>query len=181
MDIVTGFVADGAVYASYLKQAYRFAQQSKDPSTQVGCVIVNPTMGVIAGSANNLPDSIRPTPEMLSDPIQKGIYIEHAERNAIYKCSQSVLSSKGCHAYVTLSPCLNCARGLIQAGITKVIAHKEMVDIYLQLTHSEEHKKSIEIGWRMLKEAGVNCVLWSGRVFQAPTLYVRVKGHQWAP
>lgn len=177
MKVLSGFAGEGAVYASYLKQAYRFAQHSPDPSTQVGCVIVHPTMGVIAGSANTLPEGIKPTDDILLNPINKSIYMEHAERNALYRCCQSVLSTKGCHAYSTLAPCKECARGLIQAGITKVVAHKEMLDLY----DSASTVESIQRGWEMMSQAGIECVLWSGTVFQVSTTQVRVRGRLWTP
>lgn len=180
MQTITGFVGEGAVYASYLKQAYRFAQHSPDPSTQVGCVIVHPTMGVIAGASNALPDGLHPSHTRLSDSSQKNIYMEHAERNALYRCCQSVLSTTGCHAYVTLAPCVDCARGLIQAGITQLVAHREMLDLYAPDAEMTR-RASIDQGWQMLCEAGIKCVLWSGVVFQVQTVSVRVRGKQWTP
>lgn len=177
MKVVSGFAWDGAVYASYLKQAYRFAQHSPDPSTQVGCVIVHPTMGVMTGTSNSLPHGITETDEILLNKDTKSIYMEHAERNALYRCCQSVLSTKGCHAYSTLAPCSDCARGLIQAGVTKLVAHKEMLDLY----DSPSIRESIRIGWDMMTQAGVECVLWSGRVFELATVQVRVRGRLWTP
>lgn len=180
MQTITGFVGEGAVYASYLKQAYRFAQHSPDPSTQVGCVIVHPKMGVIAGASNSIPEGLHHTQERLDDPSHKNIYMEHAERNALYRCCQSVLSTAGCHAYVTLAPCIDCARGLIQSGITQVIAHREMLDLYAP-DASILKRASIEQGWNMLCEAGIKCALWSGVVFQVQTVSVRVRGKLWTP
>jgi dCMP deaminase len=180
MQTITGFVGEGAVYASYLKQAYRFAQHSPDPSTQVGCVIVHPTMGVIAGAFNDIPKGLQHTQNRLNDSFEKNIYMEHAERNALYRCCHSVLSTIGCHVYVTLPPCVDCARGLIQAGITQVVAHREMLDIYAPDTEMPK-RASIEQGWQMLCEAGIKCALWSGVVFQVQSVSVRVRGKQWTP
>jgi dCMP deaminase len=180
MQTITGYAGEGAVYASYLKQAYRFAQHSPDPSTQVGCVIVHPTMGVIAGASNALPEGLKLTEDRLKDHSQKSIYMEHAERNALYRCCQSLLSTTGCHAYVTLAPCVDCARGLIQSGITQVVAHREMLDLYAP-DASMSRRASIEQGWNMLCEAGIKCALWSGLVFQVQTVSVRVRGKQWTP
>jgi dCMP deaminase len=180
MQTITGFVGEGAVYASYLKQAYRFAQHSPDPSTQVGCVIVHPTMGVIAGASNSLPEGLQHKQERLNDYTQKNIYMEHAERNALYRCCQSVLSTTGCHAYVTLAPCVDCARGLIQSGIVQVVAHKEMLDLYASDSEAQR-RLTIETGWKLLYEAGIKCLLWSGRVFEFPSVSIRVRGRQWTP
>lgn len=179
MQVVSGHTEDGAVYVSYLKQAYRFAQHSPDPSTQVGCVIVQPSMGVIAGAANTLPDGIALNADKLTG--MKDVYMEHAERNALYKCSRGVLSTNGCHAYITLAPCYECARGLIQAGIVKVVAHKEMYDAYIHNVGASHRAKHIQHGCDMLAEAGIEVVLWSGRVFQIPTLSVKVRGVSWTP
>jgi dCMP deaminase len=180
MKTITGFVGDGAVCASYLKQAYRFAQHSPDPSTQVGCVIVHPTMGVIAGASNALPEGLQHTEHRLHNSSLKSVFMEHAERNALYRCCQGVLSSKGCHAYVTLPPCGECARGLIQAGISRVVAHKEMLDLYAPDVDMPR-RINIDIGWKMLEEAGVDCAVWSGAVFQVQTVSVLVRGKLWTP
>jgi dCMP deaminase len=180
MKTISGFVGQGAVYASYLKQAYRFAQHSPDPSTQVGCVIVHPTMGVIAGACNDFPEGIQHTDDRLNDQAQKSIFMEHAERNALYRCCQSVITTKGCHAYVTLPPCVECARGLIQSGITQVIAHKEMLDLYAP-DKDMPRRISIDAGWKLLTEAKIDCSMWSGQVFQVHTVSVRVRGKQWTP
>lgn len=177
MELITGFTSDGAIYASYLKEAYRTAQHSPDPSTQVGCVIVNPLMGVIARGCNDLPKGIIQSKDKL-EGMNKSIYVEHAERNAIYRCSQSVLSSTGCHAYVTLAPCMDCARALIQSGITQVVSHKEMLDKY---TVDSEKLKHIEYGARLLAEAGIRNIVWSGTVFTIPVISVRVRGNLWTP
>lgn len=178
METVVGFIGEGAVYASYLKQAYRFAYHSPDPSTQVGCVIVNPTMGVVSGASNSPPLAI--SISKINTPVDKALYMEHAERNALYRCAQSLMSSKDCHAYTTLPPCIECARGLIQSGISKVVSHKEMLDRYLEKASPTDTQR-IEDGIRLLDEVGVPFILWSGTVFPLPTVSVRVKGSVWTP
>lgn len=45
---------------------------------------------------------------------------EHAERNAIYRAARKGISIEGCNVYSTDSPCVGCARGIVQSGITKV-------------------------------------------------------------
>ena len=172
MEVLSGFVGEGAVCASYLQQAYRIAQYSQDPSTQVGCVIVHPSMGVISLANNSFPNGITPTHERLHG-ADKHIYMEHAERNALYRCTQGVLSTKGCHMYTTLLPCFDCARGIIQSGITQVFGHKEMYDLY--------HPTTVRDGIALLEEAGIRCAIWQGKVFTVHQLSVFVRGNAWKP
>jgi dCMP deaminase len=99
------------------------AQRSPDPNTQVGAVIVNSMNRRIASGYNAWPNNI-PTDALFwarddKDPLKtKYPFVVHAEKNAIYNAVGSVA---GCTLYVTLYPCNECAKDIIQAGITRVV------------------------------------------------------------
>lgn len=99
------------------------ARRSKDPSTQVGACIVNTKNKIVGAGYNGLPagcdDDIFPW-DKNGDFLQtKYPYICHAELNAIL--NNIGMDLHGCKIYTALFPCNECAKAIIQAGITEVI------------------------------------------------------------
>lgn len=98
--------------------------RSKDPNTKVGACIVNPnTKRVISMGYNGMPngcsDSEFPwTKTSDKESETKYPYVVHAELNAILNAKTSI---DGCYLYVTLSPCSECMKAIIQSGIKKII------------------------------------------------------------
>jgi len=100
------------------------ALRSKDPSTQVGACIVSEDNRIVSMGYNGFPngcdDDYLPWDRGTSDDPEtsKYFYVVHAEMNAILNAGGSSL--KGCHLYVSLFPCNECAKAIIQSGIKKV-------------------------------------------------------------
>lgn len=99
------------------------AMRSKDPSTQVGACIVNKDNRILSMGYNGMPrccsDDVFPW-ERDKEPLNsKYLYVCHAELNAILNCA--VGSVKGCTVYVTLFPCNECAKAIIQSGISEIV------------------------------------------------------------
>lgn len=105
----------------FVELAFHIAGWSKDPSTQVGCVVVGPDREIRSTGFNGFPRGIEDTLGRLSDREQKYPLICHAEENAIMHAARIGISLKDCRAYVTWPPCTRCARSLIQAGVTEVL------------------------------------------------------------
>ncbi len=105
----------------FLNLASHIAEWSKDPSTQVGCVVVGPDREIRSTGFNGLPRGIADTVERLGNRALKYPLICHAEENAIMHAARIGLALKGCTAFVTWPPCTRCARSLIQAGISTVV------------------------------------------------------------
>ena len=108
------------------------AHRSKDPSTQVGACIVSPDHKILSMGYNGFPkgcsDDIFPWAKMKAeqDPYNaKYFYVTHAELNAILNYRGGSL--EGATIYVTLFPCNECAKAIIQSGI-KTLVYWE--DIY---------------------------------------------------
>ena len=125
------------------------AHRSKDPNTQVGACIVNDKNKIVGAGYNGMPmgcdDDDFPW-EKQGDFLQtKYPYICHAELNAIL--NNIGMDLRGCKIYTALFPCNECAKAIIQSGITEVI--------YL----SDKYEKSdTAIASRMmLDKAGVRC------------------------
>lgn len=93
------------------------AQRSKDPKTQVGACIVNDDNKIISVGYNGAPIGFNDN-EIPWDSDEKHLYVCHAELNAVLNAELSV---KNCRVYVTLFPCNECAKVIIQSGIKEVI------------------------------------------------------------
>ncbi|MGD8859080.1 MAG: dCMP deaminase family protein [Myxococcales bacterium] len=107
--------------ARFLHLAAHIARWSKDPSTQVGCVVVGPDREIRSTGFNGFPRGIEDTADRLHDRAQKYPLVCHAEENAIMHAARIGVALKTCIAYVTWPPCTRCARSLIQAGVAEVI------------------------------------------------------------
>lgn len=97
---------------------------SKDTSTQVGCVLLNPrNAALLSMGYNGMPPGCDDNkPERLERP-EKYFWFEHAERNAIYTAADEGVKLSGCIAVVTMMPCMDCARALARIGCVEVITH----------------------------------------------------------
>jgi dCMP deaminase len=107
--------------ARFLALAQHIAQWSKDPSTQVGCVVVGPDREIRSTGFNGFPRGIEDAPARLENRETKYPLVCHAEENAIMHAARIGVALKGCHAYVTWPPCTRCARSLIQAGVSEIV------------------------------------------------------------
>jgi dCMP deaminase len=137
--------------AYYLRICRHVASRSKDPNTQIGCVIVGPAHEIRSTGYNSFPRGIRDdVPERLERPA-KYLWMEHAERNAIYNAARAGTSTEGCTIYVEIMPCMDCARAIVQAGIREVVISRERMQRYSS-EYYNEHFKNVEI---LFAEAGV--------------------------
>ena len=105
----------------FLALARHLAEWSKDPTTKVGCVIVGPSNEVRALGYNGLPRNVDESAPRLARP-DKYVWIEHAERNAIYTAARTGVPLEGCRMYVSWFPCIDCARAAVQVGLTEIVA-----------------------------------------------------------
>lgn len=99
------------------------AKRSKDPATQVGACIVNQKNKIVGAGYNGLPagchDDEFPWDKTGGFLETKYPYVCHAELNAIL--NNIGMDLQGCKIYTALFPCNECAKAIIQAGITEVI------------------------------------------------------------
>lgn len=92
---------------------------SKDPNTQVGAGIINSRHRIVSVGFNGLPSGVNDKIPQRSSRPSKYNWYEHAERNAIYN-AVGYTSLTGFTMYVSHFPCPDCARAIIQTGITVV-------------------------------------------------------------
>ncbi|WP_319510997.1 dCMP deaminase family protein [uncultured Draconibacterium sp.] len=102
----------------YLKMADIWAQNSYCKRRQVGALIVKDKM-IISDGYNGTPSGFENICEDEDNKTKP--YVLHAEANAITKVAKSGNSSDGATLYVTSSPCLECSKLIIQAGIKRVV------------------------------------------------------------
>ena len=133
----------------FLQLAKHISEWSKDPSTQVGCVVVGPDRELRSTGFNGLPRGIEDNEQRLNNREIKYPLICHAEENAIMHAARIGISLKDCTAYVTWPPCTRCARSLIQAGISTIVYPK---DIEIPDRWMEDFNLSLN----MLKEANIS-------------------------
>lgn len=131
---------------TFMLLALTIAQRSKDPNTQVGACLVNVENKVIGLGYNGPPKGICPStipweregaPEDTKYP-----YIVHAEANALDNCTTS---TKGSTLYVSLHPCHECSKNIIQAGIKRVIYLNNPYKDMWQTKVSEKMLRSVDI------------------------------------
>ena len=106
----------------YIEMAAIWAKNSYCKRRQVGALIVKDKM-IISDGYNGTPSGFENVCE-----DENGItkpYVLHAEANAISKVAKSGNSSQGATLYVTASPCIECSKLIIQAGITRVVYKDE--------------------------------------------------------
>ena len=124
----------------YLRMASIWAENSYCRRRQVGAIIVKNKM-IISDGFNGTPAGFENICEDENGVTKP--YVLHAEANAITKVARSNNSSDGSTLYVTASPCLECSKLIIQAGIKRVAFH----ELY-----------RMSDGIELLKRAGVECV-----------------------
>jgi len=135
----------------YLALAEQVASWSKDPSTQVGAIAVNPLGNVVAQGYNGFPRGIADSDERYNDREKKYKYIVHAETNCIYNAAFNGVSLDCCTMYVWPLPvCHECAKAIIQSGVDRVVS-PQFTDPFTQA----RWKDSCEQTLSMFKEAGI--------------------------
>lgn len=124
----------------YLRMARIWSENSYCRRRQVGALIVKEKM-IISDGYNGTPSGF---PNICEDETDHTFpYVLHAEANAITKVARSNNSSEGSTLYVTASPCIECAKLIIQAGIKRVV-------------FSELYRMSD--GLKLLERAGIETV-----------------------
>ena len=138
----------------FLEMAALLASWSKDPSTQCGALIVSPDKIVRSMGYNGFPKGVKDTKERLEDRPTKYRYMVHAELNAIISAGRQ---AEGCSLYVyPFSPCSDCAKAIVQAGIIEVVCPVAPSDLRSRWSDSMDAAKCIfeeaEITFREIQQ-----------------------------
>lgn len=139
----------------FLELAELISTWSKDPSTKTGAVVVGPDKEIRATGYNGFVRGvIDGVPERLERPT-KYDFFEHAERNAVFNACLTGTCLKGCTIFCTLTPCTDCARAIIQAGIKEVVTYEYKTDVN---DPKNTWRDKLRYSAEMFKEAGVNYI-----------------------
>lgn len=101
----------------FIEMARSIARRSKDPTTQVGSILVSPDRRSVSCGFNGFPIGVPENDERWCRP-NKYLYSCHSEINCILQCP---VRPDGWTLYVTLPVCKDCAKYVIQAGISEVV------------------------------------------------------------
>ena len=123
----------------YLRMASIWAENSYCKRRQVGALVVKDN-AIISDGYNGTPSGFE---NVCEDSGVTKPYVLHAEANAITKLARSNNSSEGATLYVTASPCIECAKLIIQSGIKRVI-------------YGEKYR--LDEGLALLERAGVEVI-----------------------
>ena len=126
------------------------ALNSPDPTTKVGCVIYTKNRETIHG-CNDFPSGIKNLPERLERPAKYN-WIEHAERNAIYNAVKNGISLDKSTMFLNWYPCIDCARAIIQSGISVLVCENEP-----NYNH-ERWGEQFKIVTQLLEEASITVI-----------------------
>lgn len=139
----------------FMGLAHLSGLRSKDPNTQVGAVIVDENNRVVSIGYNGFPSGVSddefPWGREGGVLDTKYAFVVHAELNAILNSQRSV---RGCTIYVSLFPCNECAKAIIQSGIRRIVYESDKYDGVDTNIASK----------RMLRAAGVELVRISNTV-----------------
>lgn len=151
MTLETGQQSSRKDWHEYFLSLARFiaTHRSKDPSTKVGCVIVDSNRITVGEGYNGFPRGIADTEERLNDRDTKYKLVVHAEMNAIANSNKSV---RGCDMYVTMLPCSECMKHIITFGIKRIYAPKPTLD------QIDRWGESMQFAKDMATEAGVEVI-----------------------
>lgn len=139
----------------FMGMAILSANRSKDPNTKVGACIVDSDHKVVSNGYNGMPSGIDETKISWNKGEgldSKYLYVCHAEFNAILN-TRDGSQLKGCTLYVTLFPCNECTKAIIQTGIKEVVY---IEDKYHDVTEFKASRLMLEL-------AGVKVRQYKGR------------------
>jgi len=128
----------------FLELAKLVGSWSKDPSTQVGAVIVDTNNRIISIGFNGFPKGVDDNSEKLLDRETKYNTIVHAEANALMFANSSV---EGCTLYTyPFQPCSRCAGLIIQSGIKRIVSISN---------NNKNWEENFKLSRQLFKESGI--------------------------
>lgn len=126
----------------FIGLAQHVSTWSKDPRTKVGAVLVNETKQVLSVGYNGFPRGVFDLEARYEDRPTKLMFVAHAERNALDNC---FADTRGSTLYVTLPPCNECVKSIIQKGVRRIVS----------LTSDARPQDNSDVAMIMLAEAGI--------------------------
>lgn len=142
----------------FLKEAYKEAQKSLDPSTQNGAILVKDNK-IIGRGYNKFPEGIENTEERWNDKVKKYKFVVHAETASILDAAKLGNSTKGATMYGCWVACPDCARDIIESGITELVGHQ-----HSHMQDRPDWNIGIQEAFERLREAKIKITLVDGEI-----------------
>jgi dCMP deaminase len=165
---------DSETIRYYMRLAYNIAQeQSPDPSTKVGALLVNKYRQDVLFGVNHFLPNYPIVKDDLDNRARKYKLIEHAERDVIYKAAKDRFPTKGSTLICPWAACTDCARAICLSGIKKVISHEDA------LTQTPDRwQEDLHIAKEMFKCSGVEYIFFKEKIGDCLNLF---NGKLWEP
>jgi dCMP deaminase len=172
-------------YRKFLPIVRAYANLSKDESSKVGALIIGPGMEHRAQGWNGAPRGSDADVDDRRQRPEKYFWFSHAESNAIANAARAGTSTQGCVMLVTMPPCMDCAKLIVQAGIKAVVyvaPNEEFKERWKDhigraaMLFAECGVETLEIEDRGTEPMGYICHLdsWSGSPENADWVAVRM-------
>lgn len=139
----------------FMVLAKTVAIKAKDPSKQIGAVVVGPDKNIVSTGFNGFPRGVKDdesVKDRLTNRDSKLLFTSHAEANSVYQAARHGISLRGCTIYIAELPvCSDCANAIIQSGIVRVVVEHKC--LYPEIP--ERWRKSCSIALTKFDEATV--------------------------
>lgn len=155
-------------FKDWLRACYSYAKISKHPSTHNAALIIRDNKIIVEG-VNNLPPGVRDKAERFQGD-NKHIYLNHAERDAIYKAARAGIATEGLTMVMPWLPCIPCTNAVISCGISRLIVHKQMLE-----RTKERWREELKSGAQLMKEAALRITAYDGIVGESAYMH----GQRW--
>lgn len=140
-------------FLKFLPDAQAAMGRSKDRSTKVGAVVIDPDYNLRISGYNGMPRGVNDDVESRHERPAKYLYASHAEENCVAQAARVGVSLKGCTLLVTsLFPCTTCSRLIIQSGIIRILAPRT--------PQNDRWDGQAQVANEMLAEAGVEVIYY---------------------
>ncbi len=177
------YVLDWAIMTDLFRRAYTIAEQSPDPSTRNGAILVQCSHTdppeIVAEGFNVILPKLLDVPESYADRSKKYPWISHAEARVLGLAAQHGVATLNLDMICPWACCLDCATTIVEHGIKRVVAH---ADALRKSNESQGDRKrwgdTIAEARQYLDGAGVEFIAWEGKIGGVRNLFA---GSYWEP
>lgn len=144
-------------FAHLLRRCYEAARVSQHPSTHNAALLLSGEQVVVEG-INNLPPGVSNVDARFEGP-NKHVFLNHAERDAIYRAARQGIRTEGLTMVMPWLPCIPCANAVVTSGISLLITHRQMSE-----RTKAKWQAELALGVQVLSEGGVRIIAFDGQV-----------------
>lgn len=132
----------------FMNLSQHISKWSKDKSIGTCAIIVSPENRILSIGYNGFPSGCDDSIQERYERPEKYLWTEHAERNAIYNSARNGITINNAAIFLRWFPCADCARGIIQSGIKKIVCEEPNLN-------DERWGNQFKVSLQMFKECGI--------------------------